>query len=100
MSDEAAALVPLRQESVNFYGDEIGGALVQVGDRAEWYVPVRPICEALGLTWSSQYMRINRDPVLAEAARSVLITRTEAGERTLTCLPLDMLPGWLFGLSE
>jgi hypothetical protein len=33
------------------------------------YVPVRPICESLGLSWGSQRNRIYRDEVLREELR-------------------------------
>jgi hypothetical protein len=95
-ADAAVAIVPVRERYVDFYGDQIVAA--QTADE-EIYVPVRPICTYLGLSWAGQRERINRDPVLAEAIRSVRVTRTEAGEREVLCLPLEFLPGWLFGIS-
>ena len=100
MSDESTALVPIQEKQVNFYGDEITAVLVEVNGKRQVYVPVRAICEYLGLTWSSQFMRLKRDEVLAEALTSVLIMRTEVGQRyEVTCLQLEFLPGWLFGIS-
>ncbi len=90
------ALVPVRQETVNFYGDLIVAA---EGPEAEVYVPLRPICDALGLAWAAQRIRLNRDPILVEAQRSVIVTITEGYPRAMLCLPLDLLPGWLFGIS-
>ncbi len=60
------------------------------------FVAVRPICEAIGLDWHSQRQRIHRTPSLAEG--EVMITAPSGGgmQRTL-CLPLDLIPGWLFG---
>src|SRR5215210_1314719 len=99
MSEQA--LTPLDVRTVEFYGDEITGALVRVGDEAQVYVPIRPICDYLGLAWSGQFERIKRDEVLAEAVRSVRLTRTnpQGGDPNLLCLPLDLLPGWLFGVT-
>ena len=97
--DADAALVPLEERSIDFYGDALVAVLVEVDDRSQVYVPVRPLCAYLGLAWSGQYERIKRDPVLAEALRSVRVTRTEGGERGVVCLPLEYLPGWLFGIS-
>jgi hypothetical protein len=52
-TDECAdALVPIEVCTVEFYGDEITGALVRVGDQPTIYVPIRPICDYLGLAWS------------------------------------------------
>ena len=100
MSKTTKDLVPIEEKYVDFYGDSLTAALVQEQDEARVYVPVRPICENLGLAWPSQYSRIKRDAVLSEAATSVTVTVTEAGQRgAMVCLPLKYLPGWLFGVS-
>ena len=100
MSEKSKDLVPIEEKYVDFYGDALTAALVQEQDEARVYVPVRPICENLGLAWPSQYSRIKRDAVLSEAATSVTVTVTEAGQRgAMVCLTLKFLPGWLFGVS-
>ncbi len=99
MSDEPSepnALVPVRQQTVDFYGDAIFAA--QLADETI-LVPVRPIVEALGLDWSAQSRRLRRDPILAEGLRSVAIMATEGYPREVLALPLDLLPGWLFGIQ-
>ncbi len=45
-------------------------------------------------------MRLKRDPVLSEALRSVIVTITGTGKREVVCLPLKLLPGWLFGVNS
>src|SRR5262245_15668748 len=99
MSEQA--LTPIEVRTVEFYGDEITGALVRVGDESTIYIPIRPICRYLGLDWSAQFRRIQRDEILAEAVKGVAITATpqEGGTQELLCLPLDLLPGWLFGVT-
>jgi P22_AR N-terminal domain/ORF6C domain len=101
MSEQA--LIPIEVREVEFYGDQIAGALVRVGDEAQVYVPVRPICDYLGLSWSGQRERIMRDEVLAEAVQFVRVTRTNTSERRgdpdVLCLPLELLPGFLFGVN-
>lgn len=103
MSEESA-LTPIETRAVDFYGDSILGALVEAEAGAEprIYVPVRPICDALGLSWAGQRERLMRDEVLAEAARGVRVTRTPGrggGTQEMLCLPLDLLPGFLFGVA-
>lgn len=93
------ALLPIAERQVEFYGDEITAVLLETGEAPAIYVPLRPLCEQLGLSWSGQRERVMRDAVLSDELRSVRITRTEAGERELLCLPLEFLPGWLFGIS-
>ncbi|MCA9935178.1 MAG: ORF6C domain-containing protein [Anaerolineales bacterium] len=96
-------LVPVEQKTVLFYDDEITAVLMA---DSTVYVPVRPLCERLGVDWSAQYRRIQRDLVLNEVAKSVAITATDlpsskTGPRTseLLAIPLDYLNGWLFGIN-
>lgn len=65
------------------------------------YVPVRPLVEYMGLSWSGQWERINRDAVLSEMVQGVRVTRTpeEGGSQIMFCLPLDYINGFLFGIN-
>lgn len=94
---QGRALVPADERAVDFYGDEIR---VYVLD-GEPYIPLRPICDFLGVSWSGQTERLKRDAVLSEAVRYVRVTRTntKGGRPELLCLPLEYLNGWLFGIS-
>ena len=67
-------------------------------------MPIRPICDYLGVDWSAQYRRINRDAVRAESVQGVAVTTTPSangrgGGQEMLCLPLKSLPGWLFGIN-
>ena len=59
--DEERALSVVEQKEVVFYDDEI--VTVRVADGTV-YVPIRPICEALGISCNGQRERILRDPIL------------------------------------
>ena len=98
MSEEKA-LAPLEQKQVIFYDDEITAVLIQQGSKQQVYVPIRPLCEHLGVAWSPQRRRINRDPVLSEEVKGVTVTVTPGGRQEMICLPLDVLNGWLFGIN-
>ncbi len=95
MSDESA-LIPVEQKAVLFYEDEI--TAVQTEDGTV-YVPVRPLVERLGLNWSGQYSRMQRDAVLKEEQRVCVIQTHSRGPQEAICLPLDYLNGWLFGVN-
>jgi hypothetical protein len=96
-------LEPIEQKTVNFYGDEITTALVKVSEEAKIFVPIRPICDYLGLNWSAQLQRLKRDLILSKKFISVFITHTEkgkgGGQREMIALDLDYLAGWLFGVD-
>jgi hypothetical protein len=93
----STALVPVQQRQVDFYGDEIVAVVVEEGAQPQVYIPLRPIVEYLGLSWSGQFRRVKEDEVLADVMRSVRVTRTEADTRTFLYLPLEYLSGGLSG---
>ena len=93
--EQEKALLPASEDTVDFYGDPIGIAIVD--DLP--YVAVRPICDYLGVSWSGQRRRINRDAVLTRSAATVRMTAADGKQRDMLALPLKHLPGWLFGLD-
>lgn len=92
MSD---ALMPTKQKTVLFYDDQITAVLTEAG---AVYVPVKPICDLLGVDWSSQRRRINRDMVLSTELINIIIA-TQGGAQDMACLPIDFISGFLFGLN-
>ncbi len=96
MTDKSqTALIPTTTREVPFYDDILPVALV--GDIP--YVAIRPITDFLGLEWGSQYNRIKRDEILNEEAKLVMMTGADGRQREMLSLPLDFLPGWLFGVT-
>ena len=98
-----AVVQPREIVEVPFYDQLVLAAVVNPGQpvgRAV-YIPVRPLCEGLGLNWSGQQQRIRRDPVLSRHAEIVCVTHTNpaGGNPNMLCLPLDRVNGWLFGLN-
>jgi hypothetical protein len=100
-SPNDTALVPIDERTVGFHGDELVVVLVEGEQESTVFVPLRPICDNLGVSWAGQRERIMRDEVLAEVAQGVRVTRTPAkgGTQEMLCLPLDYLAGWLFGIT-
>ncbi len=62
-------------------------------------VAMKPICEAIGLQWEAQRKRISRHEVLKSATSMMEATATDGKVYEYTCLPLNMLNGWLFGVD-
>jgi ferritin-like metal-binding protein YciE len=94
------ALVPIEQKEVLFYDDTI--LAVRLADEGV-FVPLRPVIEGLGLDWASQTRRINRDPILSDEQKRVVVTTTDSRHETMPremlCLHLDFLSGFLFGIN-
>ena len=95
------AIVPLQQQMVQFYEDEIPTVLVDVSGEQRVCIPIRPICERLA--WSSQLQRIKHDTILNESMSGMFVTNTPvikfSNPQDMIYLPLAMLNGWLFGVN-
>ena len=99
-------LVPVDQRDIDFYGDVITAVMVEVDGRQVVYVPVRPICDYLGVSWQGQNRRLNDDEVLSAVSMSVNITLTDIEPDSrrpktsrMLCLPLEFINGFLFGIN-
>ncbi len=93
---ESKSLVPIEQKEVLFYEDII--VAVRLAN-SSIFIPVKPICDLLGVDWAGQYRRIQRDPVLSEEMRHIDVTSIRRGAQSMVCLPLDYISGFLFGLN-
>lgn len=83
--------------TIDFHGDAI--AAILDGDRT--LVPLRPLVVGMGLQWSAQLKRVRRDLVLGPAVAMMAtdpVSMTDTPQ-TVVCLPLDLIPGFLFGVD-
>jgi hypothetical protein len=101
--DDESIVEPLETRTVDFYGDMLVATLVpneeQEDIQDQIFIPLRPLCASLGVSVQGQLRRVQADEVLGAALRPVNITLTGQGERTMQCLPLSLIPGFLFGLN-
>jgi hypothetical protein len=103
VAGESKALVPVEQKSIEFCGDDLMAVCVQLEGQSAVYVPVRPICDYLGLEWLAQYRRISRDPILSSELIACVVVMATQGQpdqrREMLCLPLDRVNGFLLGIN-
>ena len=68
-------------------------------DNAEKHVPIKPICEALGINHSNQIAKIQKDEILGSLG--VLSTSTGADKKQyeMFCLPYMYALGWIFTIN-
>jgi hypothetical protein len=74
------------------------GALPMLWRDGEAYVPVRPICEVLGLDWKSQYRKLTAPET---EATMVMMTTVAADkkDREMLCIHIADAMVWLAGLT-
>ncbi len=98
----SSALISVEQKEIVFYGDNVVAVRVEDGSV---YVPVRPLCELIGVSWQGQAKKLRNDPILSEVSTSVNISLQKSentmGTHTaaMVALPLEALNGWLYGIN-
>jgi len=78
-------------------GNEVLAARTET---SEIYLPVKPICTALGVNWGTQFHKIKSDEVLLESTRTLRL-QTRGGPQNLVCMDMDVeaIPMWLAGIE-
>lgn len=92
----STALVPVRQQVVEFYSDEIPVAQAPDGNL---YVAIRPITQALGLNSKGQRERIAREPFLAAGTQMLRMVGGDGRTRPMLALRVDLLNAWLLNVD-
>jgi hypothetical protein len=77
--------------TVNFHGDQLLGVR---NDNGAVVIPIKPICDALGLLWPGQFKRLRRDEFLAEAI-SMMEIPFGRQRQEMVCLTLNRINFWL-----
>jgi hypothetical protein len=94
-SQDEQALSVKDQRKIEMLGDQLLATRVQDGTI---YLPVRALCESLGLDRAAQVRRIKRDEAMEEDLHEIAV-ETESGTQTMQFLRLETVPYWLSGVS-
>jgi hypothetical protein len=78
---------------------KINGVSIQIIDNGEKRVPIKPICEALGIAWQPQSKKINEDDFLSSVVTLSMTTGSDGKEYEMTTLPFKYIFGWLFTIN-
>ncbi len=65
----------------------------------DYCVPIRPICDALGVDFSAQRQRIDRDEILCSTVVVITTVAADKKEREMYCLPIKYVWGWLLTID-
>jgi hypothetical protein len=63
----------------------------------EPYTPMRPLVEGMGLVWASQFVKLKSNPRFCVSEIEMQMPGDDQ-KRSVTCMPLRKLPGWLMTL--
>jgi hypothetical protein len=83
------------QRQIEVLGDRLLATRVEDGSI---YLPVRALCDSLGLDRAAQVRRIKRDEAMQEDLQEIDV-ETSSGTQTMQFLRLETVPYWLSGVS-
>lgn len=63
------------------------------------YLPVKPICEAIGIAFPPQNDKIKEHPVLSSVVTIIVTTGADGKNYEMVCLPVKFIYGWLFTIN-
>ena len=72
---------------------------IVAGNDSQKLVPIKPICEALGIDYSTQVKKIKEDDDLSSVMGLSPITDSSGRPSEMLCLPLEFIFGWLFTIN-
>ena len=70
-----------------------------VEDKAQIMIPIRPICEALGIDEESQRKKLREDDFLNSVAVLSTATGSDGKQYEMLCIPHEFIFGWLFTIN-
>jgi hypothetical protein len=91
------ALVPVRHEEVEVCGERVLAAVTE--DNKAYFSP-RHVCNALGIDWKSQHVKIKADPVLSSVVVEITTTARDGKNYKMFMLPIEYANGWLFTIKK
>ena len=69
-------------------------------DNKQILVPIRPICEAIGVSFQGQHNKLKEDPLLASTVNLRLMVGADGKNREMVCLPIMYVYGWIFRIDS
>lgn len=76
-----------------------GVEIVTVEKDGTIYVPIKPICDAIGVDARAQRDKIQSDEILSSTGVLSTSVGGDGKEREMFCLPLKYVYGWLFTIN-
>jgi len=77
----------------------VNQVVIVINDDENQLVPIKPICEALGIDAKAQRDRINRDEILSSVGVMTTSTGSDGKQYEMVNLPLKFVFGWLFTIN-
>lgn len=82
-------------KSVNFNGVSIPVATKD----GQSYIPIKPICEAIGIKFQPQNDKLKEHPILCSVVTIIVTTGADGKNYEMVCLSVKFIYGWLMTIN-
>jgi hypothetical protein len=89
-----------KKEATSTVVAKINGVSIVVIGNGEKRVPVKPICEALGIAFEPQFTRLKDDPILSSVVMLSVTTGSDGKQYEMVTIPFMYVFGWLFRIDS
>lgn len=79
---------------------KVNGTEIVVVENGQKWVPVKPICDALGVDYPTQYTRLKNDPILNSIIGLNPMVGADGKDREMVTIPFRYVFGWLFRIDS
>lgn len=70
-----------------------------VVENGETYLPIKPICQAIGVNYTTQLEKLKSHPILSSTIPLRGTVGADGKDREMVCLPVKFVYGWLFTIN-
>lgn len=77
----------------------INGVNILASKVSDGLVPVKPICEALGVAYERQFSKLKEHPIYSSTISLAVMVAADGKSREMLCIPIEYLSGWLFSIN-
>lgn len=74
-------------------------SLQVVVDDREQLIPIKPVCDILGVNYTSQVDKLKEHPIFRSTIPQRGTVAADGKEREMLCIPLRFFSGWLFSIN-
>ncbi len=78
----------------------INDVKIQIIESDEKMIAVRSICDALGIAFKPQFVRLKEDPILSSVVTSMVTTGADGKQYEMMVIPFRFVFGWLFRIDS
>lgn len=89
-----------KKETTSTVVAKINNVEIVIIENGSKLVPIKPICEALGISHKPQIERLKEDPILNSVVTLSMTTGSDGKQYEMVTIPFKFVFGWLFRIDS